>query len=563
MKQWRTGLFLCVVAVLAAIIIGRLFYLQVINRKFYQSLALGQQAGFRKIVGKRGEVFLQNSKDSQGSAGSEQKRSLAINNANAFIWVNPSKVEDKEAFADSLANVLGEPAKNIAAKLAQESTYVVIKENVLEVTITEVKKLKLAGLYIESAYQRFYPQENLASQVIGFVGGDNIGQYGIEGYYEEQLKGKTGIKEEKRGLGIIDILTDESYLNGSDLYLTIDYNIQFQAEALLSQAKQDIDIDSGQIIVVKPVSGRVVALANFPSFNPNKYGKEEGYGIFQNSAVQKIFEPGSVFKPFTMAMALQEQKITPETTFLDEGFVKIGKDTVHNFDRKKYGSQTMSGILEKSINTGAVFLAQKLSHQTFLDYLEKLGFTQKTGIDVQGEVFSHNSALSDSDFNFATAAFGQGIEMTPMQLVRAFSVLANGGKMAKPNVVEKISHGSKEQINQPKISDQIISEKTATEVTKMLINVIEQGFGSAAKVKRYYLAGKTGTAEVPIEGRKGYYTDRTIQSFIGYGPALKPEFLMLVKLDNPKVPKSSLSAAPIFKKLAQYIINYWQIPPDY
>jgi cell division protein FtsI/penicillin-binding protein 2 len=352
-------------------------------------------------------------------------------------------------------------------------------------------------------------------------------------------------------------------LNGSDLYLTIDYNIQFQAEALLKEEKEKDDIESGQIIVLKPDSGRILAMANYPSFNINDYSKEN-LGIFQNSAIQKLFEPGSVFKPFTMAIALQEGKITPDSTFVDTGSVKIGPDTVYNFAHEKYGKQTMSGILEKSINTGAVFLSQLVVHQTFKEYLDKFGFNNKTGVDLQGEVVSQNALLkSGSDFGFATASFGQGIQMTPIQLARAFSIFANGGKLAKPYVVEKIVHGSDQQKVSPQLSGAVISPEVASQVTTMLINVVEKGFGDGAKIPGYYLAGKTGTAEVPFENKKGYYPDKTIQSFVGFGPALNPQFLILVKLDNPKVPKSSLSAVPIFKKLAQYIINYWQIPPDY
>ena len=333
---------------------------------------------------------------------------------------------------------------------------------------------------------------------------------------------------------------------------------------MLEQAFLDFGIESGQIIVLKPDSGKILALANYPSFDPNRYSKETNLDIFQNGATQKIFEPGSVFKPFTMAMALQEGKVSPSTIFGDTGSVTIGPDTVYNFDRKVYGNQNMSGILEKSINTGAVFLSSLLSHSTFLDYLDKFGFNSKTGVDLQGEVSSKNEILKKgSDFGFATASFGQGIEMTPLQLASAFSVFANGGKTVKPYIVEKIVHGQELIKKNPQISDSVISQKTTSEVTTMLTNVVEKGFGSGAKIPGYYLAGKTGTAQIPFKDKKGYYPDKTIQSFIGFGPALKPQFLILVKLDAPKVSQSALSAVPIFKKLAQYIINYWQIPPDY
>src|SRR5581483_10359978 len=244
---------------------------------------------------------------------------------------------------------------------------------------------------------------------------------------------------------------------------------------LLQEAHDSIDIDSGQIIVIKPDSGRILAMANFPSFNPNTYSKVNDLGLFQNSIIQKLFEPGSVFKPFTMAMALQEGKITPSTTFVDKGYVKIGPDTVTNFDHEKYGLSDMSRVLEKSINTGAVFVSQQISHQTFINYLDKLGFNDKTGIDLQGEVGSQNELLKNgSDFGFATAAFGQGIEMTPIQLVRAFSVFPNGGKMAKPYLVDKIVHGQDQQVTKPQLSSPVISQATASQVTQMMINVVER-----------------------------------------------------------------------------------------
>ncbi len=563
MKNWRIGLILISIFIVAAIIIGRLFYLQVFNYKFYLSQALGQQSGFQETKGNRGEVFLQNSKESSGAFGSGDQRSLAVNNDSWIISAIPKEITDENSFADILGKEIDQSPKDIISKLSQSSSYVVLEKNISNQEIAKLGDLKLAGLHFEDTYARYYPQQSLASQVIGFVGGDGVGQYGIEGYYDNILQGKTGVKEEKKGL---DFMSSDSSisLNGSDLSLAIDYNIQFEAESLLAEAKNNIDIDSGQIIVMKPDSGRILAMANFPSFNPNEYSKENDFDVFQNVNVQKVFEPGSVFKPFTMAMGLEEGKITPETTFIDTGVVKIGPDTVHNFNNEKFGKEDMSGILEKSINTGAVFVEQKLPHSTFLDYVNKLGFDEKTGIDLQGEASSKNDRLKNgSDFDFATAAFGQGIEMTPIQLAKAFCIFANGGKMPSPYIVDKITNGDDEIDTKPEISDPIFSQKTISQVDTMLINVVEKGYGDIAKIKGYYLAGKTGTAEIAYPDKKGYYPDRTIQSFIGFGPALKPEFLILVKLDNPKVSKAALSAAPLFKEMSQYMINYWQIPPDY
>ncbi len=567
MKYWRFTLLACLFFLAAIGIVGRLFYLQVAGHKFYSALALGQQVGFAEVQGARGEIFSQNSRETHGASNSGDIKSLAINKDDWLVSAVPKKIEDKETVAKSLAAALEESVPSIMAKFAKSSSYVILKKDLTDremLAVRDLKKdLKADGVSLESSSGVYYPQGSMAAQVVGFYGGNQEGQYGIEGYYDDVLQGERGVQEQKKGLDAIDTAPSHD-LDGSDIYLTIDSNIQFQAESLLKEVHEKLSIASGQIIVVKPDSGRILALANYPSFDLNNYSRENNLGIFQNSAIQKLFEPGSVFKPFTMAMALQEKKVTPESTFFDSGSVTIGRDTVSNFDHEKYGLQTMSGILEKSINTGAVYLSQQISHETFSNYLDALGFNDKTGVGLQGEVGSQNNYLKNgSAFGFATASFGQGIEMTPLQLVRAFCVFANGGKMPKPYIVDKIVHGGDEEVTKPVISGQVISAQTASQVTTMMINVVDRGFGDGAKIPGYYLAGKTGTAQVPIENQKGYYADKTIQSFIGFGPALKPEFLILVKLDDPKVPKSALSAVPVFKKLSQYIINYWQIPPDY
>ena len=515
------------------------------------------------MAGQRGEVYFKNSQESKGAYGTGDVKSLAINKERWQVFIIPKDIKDKNILSESLSKAIGESKEFVLSKIENRDSYTIIKKDLSEETLEELKKIKLDGMHLENITGRYYPQEKIASQVVGFLGGDGTGQYGIEGYYDEILKGQSGIKEEKRGLASLNFSTTEQDLNGSDIYLTIDYNIQFEAESLLKEAQKNLSIDSGQILVLKPDTGRVLAIAGFPSFDPNNYSKEKNLDIFQNSAIQKIFEPGSIMKPFTMAMGINEGKITPDTTYVDSGFVKMGPETIYNFDRKKYGQQTMTGVLEKSINTGAVFVSQLLSHETFLGYLDKFGFNKKTGVELQGEVSSKND-INGPDVEFATASFGQGIGVTPIQIARGFSSIANGGKLVNLYLVEKIVKGEKETDTTPKISnEQIISAKTSSQVTTMLTSVVEKGFGSGAKIPGYYLAGKTGTAQVPFENKKGYYPDKTIQTFIGFGPALNPQFLILVKLDNPKVQSSALSAVPVFKKLAQYIINYWQIPPDY
>jgi cell division protein FtsI/penicillin-binding protein 2 len=563
-KNWRTNVVLVLFLIFGAAIISRLFFLQILERKLFQAQALGQQAGFYSTMGSRGQIFCENSQETKGAKGSGEVKGLAINKDSWIISANTNDITDKQAFAEKLAEKIGLAKEEILSKLDDQDYYIILKKGLSSDELNAIKALDIKGLSWQNDPARFYPQGELASQNLGFLGGEGSGQYGIEGYHEDILRGKQGIKENKKGLSSIVSGEEQISLDGSDIYLTIDYNIQFQAELLLKKAAENLSMESGQIIVMKPDSGRILALANFPSFNPNQYSKEESLGIFQNGAVQKLFEPGSIMKPFTMAAALNEGKIAPDTTYTDTGFVKFGIKTIHNFNNEVYGEQTMTQVLESSINTGAVFAEQQISHEVFFDYIDKFGFTEKTGVDLQGETYSRNDNLKNGpDMNFATAAFGQGIELTPIQIASGFCAIANGGKLVKPYIVEKIVNGTDETETKPEISAPIISRQTASQLTTMLIKVVDNGFNKVAKIPGYYIAGKTGTAQVPLKNGKGYEEDKTIQSFVGYGPALNPQFLILVKLDNPKVSKSSLSAVPVFKELAQYIINYWKIPPDY
>jgi cell division protein FtsI/penicillin-binding protein 2 len=563
-RNWRINIVLLIVLLFGAAIISRLFFLQILENKHYRAQALGQQVGFYNITGSRGEIFCENSQETKGRYGSGDVKSLAINKDSWALTANPSEISDKEGFAEKLSGALGMPKEDILSYLDSSSSYVVIKKDLSPGEQESVKELNLEGIAWQNNPSRFYPQESFLSQALGFLGGEGQGQYGVEGYYEDILQGKSGIHEQRSGLASIFGNDSQVSLDGSDVYLTIDYNIQFQAEALLKKVKANLDIDSGQIIVVRPDSGKILALADYPVFNPNQYSKEKDLEVFQNSVAQKLFEPGSIMKPFTMAAALNEGKITPDTTYIDTGVLKFGSQSIHNFAYEVYGQQTMTQVLENSINTGAVFAEQQVSQRTFLDYIDRFGFTEKTGVDLQGEVYSKNDNLKNGrDIEFATASFGQGIELTPMQIIRGYTAIANNGKLARPFIAEKIVNGNDEIVTKPELSNPVVSQLTISQLTKMLVNVVDSGFNHVAKIPGYYIAGKTGTAQIPLKNGRGYEPDKTIQSFVGFGPAYNPQFLILVKLDNPKVSMSALSAVPVFKELAQYIINYWKIPPDY
>jgi len=547
MKKWRINLIFILIILFGAAIISRLVYYQIVKQELYRALVQGQQGDFQVVKGERGKIFF------------NQGEILATNIKEKYIFVSPEEIKEKEKTAKELSKIFNLEEELILEKIERDSLFEKIKSSLTEEEEQTLKEINLSGVYLGEAVFRQYPQAAMASQVIGFFGGEEKGQYGIEGYYDHFLQGKEKIffSENSQGSN-----------KGADIFLTIDYNIQFMAEKLLARAKENLDIEAGQIIVLDPNTGRIFALAHFPSFDPNYYSEIDDFQIFKNGAVQKLFEPGSVFKPITMAAALDQGKITPQTTYIDEGQVKIGKYVIENYNERVFGEQTMIEILEKSINTGAVFVEKQLGHDLFLQYIEDFDFFKPTGIDLQGEVFSENREFRKGyEINFATASFGQGIEMTPIQLVRAFCAIANGGKLVKPYLVEKILQGGGIIETQIEISsNQVISLKTSSQVTAMMVSVVENGFAKGARIPGYYIAGKTGTAQVSwssLEIDKEGYSDETWQSFIGFFPAFDPEFLILVKLDNPETRTAEYSAVPIFKELAKHIIYYYQIPPDY
>ena len=538
MKNWRINLIFFLFLVFGAAIISRLIFLQILKGDFYKALSQGLHSSFQKTQIERGEIFLK---------GGEP---LAINIDLPFVFASPRGIEKSEETAEALSQILNLDKNSVLEKLKKDNFYSLLKRKLTQKEVDDLKKSKFEGVYLEEEKVRYYPQETLASQAIGFLGAEGIGQYGLEEFFND----------------ILENAKDAEAKKGQDLILTIDYNIQFKAEKLLQEAKENLEIESGQIIVIEPISGKILTLAHFPNFNPNqyeKYAKEENLEIFKNSVTQKLFEPGSVFKPMTMAGALNEGKITPETTYHDPGEIKIGGYKIYNYARRTYpGELTMTNVLEKSINTGAVFAETQLGEALFLNYIKKFGFFEKTGIDLP-EVYSENEEFKKGyEINFATASFGQGIEMTPIQLARAYCAIANGGKLIKPYLVEKIlENGTLLNEIEPEISSSIISSKTSRQLTAMLVSVVENGFAKSAKIPGYYIAGKTGTAQVAEGGV--YSPDKSIQTFVGFAPAFDPKFLILIKLDNPETKTAEYSAVPIFHALSEYIIHYWQIPPDY
>jgi cell division protein FtsI/penicillin-binding protein 2 len=353
--------------------------------------------------------------------------------------------------------------------------------------------------------------------------------------------------------------------DGDDITLTVDRNIQYVTCAKLREAVARHKADTGSAIVMNPRTGAIMAICNVPDFDPNDLAGITDVGAFNNRAVFSAYEPGSIFKAITMAAAIDAGKVTPSSTYVDEGSVKIGPFTIQNSDHKAHGLQTMTQVLDESLNTGTIFASRLVGSQQFLKYVEAFGFGSPLGIDLDTESSGNIESLrKKGDIWSATASFGQGITVTPLQMASAYATIANGGKLMKPYVVGSIAHadGTVETVD-PEVIRQVITKRAAALVSGMLVSVVEKGHGKKAAVPGYFVAGKTGTAQVPSPDGKGYLKGVNIGSFAGFAPVDNPAFVIVVELDNPKdVEWAESSAGPLFGDIAKYLLQYLQIPPE-
>lgn len=438
---------------------------------------------------------------------------------------------------------------------------------------SDKKEFKINGIGFSESKFRFYPEANISSSILGFVGyvGDKQqGRYGLEGFFDNELTGSPGsIKIERDARGYPIIINDREYNNaddGSDLILTINRSIQLTACQKLNEAVSRHGADGGSVIILDPESGAVLAMCSNPDYDGNNYKDVKNIKDFTNQAIFSQYEPGSIFKAITIAMALDQKKITPQTTYEDTGQVVISKYKIENSDHKANGTQNMTQVLEKSLNTGAIFAMRSIGPDLFSEYVKKFGFGEKTGIELEGENKGDIKNLIKKpvgELYAATASFGQGIAATPIQMAAAFLALANRGVMMQPYIVKEIIRPDGSKIEtKPKIIGSVISEKASAIIGGMMVNVVENGHGKKAGVKGYYVAGKTGTAQVPAKDG-GYQAGAHIGSFAGFAPADNPKFVMLVKIDQPRdVEWAESSAAPLFGQLAEYMLNYWQVAKE-
>lgn len=565
MKFSRLLFFIIVIFILGALIIGRLFELQILKYKFYKKEAEVRRKTNRILMAARGQI-----KDRNGYP-------LAINIKSYLLVAVPANIQNSEETVRALAPFLNikdeisDDFRNLVKKLSYKSDfYEILKKDLSEEEANEIKELNLPGIIVEPNLKRYYTENRFFSHVLGFVSFKDdqpIGQYGLEEFLEKQLAGEPGLLQAERTPSGSLILGSEKIIkkskNGSDIILTLDRSIQYYACRMLEEGVKNSQGEEGTVIIMEPQTGKILALCNWPDFDPNNYQKVKNYRTFFNSAVSESFEPGSVFKVITMAGALNSGAVKPETVYEDTGEVKIAGYTIKNSDLKAHGTKTMTNVLEKSLNTGAIFAARKLGLENFRTYVKNFGFGGLTDIEQAGEATGNISNLDKSnEIYLATASFGQGISVTPIQLITAVAAIANQGKLMKPYLVDRIikENGTIIQ-NQPKFIRSVISSSTAINLSAMMVSVLENGYGKLAKVSGYWVAGKTGTAQVA--NSSGGYSEKTIHSFIGFAPNDNPVFVGLVKINNPKRGKFAEStAAPVFGKIAEYILKYYDVPPN-
>ncbi|MDA2922870.1 penicillin-binding protein 2 [Patescibacteria group bacterium AH-259-L07] len=584
----RLKIIMVGVFMLGAIIVWRLFELQVLKKGFNDD-ALYSRGPHPEIINPdRGKIYI---------FEDDGYQLLAVNISKYNVIASPAIIENVDEWVGAIAPYLGidgldvdndglvlieekeksDELKVLFEKLSQKNDfYEVIKKDIDVDEVEDIKKLGLEGIHFEKVPKRYYPEKSLFSHVVGFVSEDSEcsnqtciskgGQYGLEEFFDEELRGIEGEMKVERAPGGYIITSSDTVIEeaqpGIDLVLTLDRSIQFFVCSALRDALGLYRAESGSIIVLDPNSGKVLALCNQPDFNPNMYSQENNFAVFKNTAASSVFEPGSVFKVITMAAALDSGSISPETTYIDTGSVTIEDYTITNVDNRTNGRVTMTNVLEKSINTGAVYAVQKVGRKAFRNYLKKFGFGSLTGIELSGEATGNIDNLERrSETYLATSSFGHGISVTPLQMVTAVGAIANSGKLMKPYIIDSIREDSKERKIVPQFVRQVISPSTAATLSAMMTSVLENGYGRRARVNGYFVAGKTGTAEVPKKGAG--YTEDVIHSFVGFAPAHDPRFVTLVKLDNPKEGRfADSTAAPTFGKIADFILKYYNIAPD-
>lgn len=563
-------LFACAVVFL----LTRLFFWQVIGNADLQVVARSQYFRGQEIKAKRGSIL------------SQDGYPLATTRNAWTLWAEPRKFnKDSKTIARLLApltapqnplatdsaRIIEEEEKRLFRLVTREDArWVLLREKLLESQKKEIENFNIAGVGFNDGDARLYPEGSLSASLLGFVGknesGEDQGYFGLEGFYDVTLSGKGGylrVEKDAQGNPIpFGIFSEVTALHGIDLVTYIDRKIQLTIEKKIKEGVERYGAKSGIIIVMRP-TGEIMGAASYPNYDPSNYRSFES-SLFKNPAVADSFEPGSVFKVFIMASALDAGVVEPDTKCNDcDGPIVIDKYTIRTYNNVYYPETSMEDVILHSDNTGMVFVARRLGLDRLWEYLGKFGIGQLTGIDLQEEASPALREKKDwSEVDLATSSFGQGIAVTAIQFMRGVAALANDGVMPHLRVVKKMTGNSWEQEIQPKPGQRVISSEAAKKITDMMVRSVDQGEGVIkwAKPQGFKIAGKSGTAQIPEGGK---YTERTIASFAGFAPANNPQFVMLVSLREPTAnPWGANTAAPIWFSVAKELFPHFGIQPE-
>ncbi len=562
---WRLTTLIIFFVFLYSFLISRIYDLQINKSVIYVSLAENQELAANALDAIRGNIYFTDRNNNPTPAAMNKEFEIIFAVPTELQKTTAANGESLSSIAEKLSAIVGKPASELEKQFVKkDDQYELLVQKATGEQVQQIKDANIKGIYITEKDFRYYPSGGLLAHVLGFASllTDNklhreieTGRYGIELFFNKILAGKPG---EAKG----DTVSEAEH--GENLNLTIDRNIEAQAEELLRGLIQKYEAESGTIIVEEPKTGRILAMGSFPNFDPNNYSKF-GVKTFLNPAVQAVYEPGSIFKIITMAAGIDSGKITTSTTYVDTGSFTANNKTISNWDLKThgpYGKVTMTDVINNSINTGAVFAERKTGHDVFYDYLTKFGFNELTDVSLPGEVKGSIANLNKGkDIDFATAAYGQGVSVTPIKLISAIAAIANDGILMKPIITAG---------EEPQIIRRVVSSETARTITQMMVSAVDKN--QLAVIPNYSIAGKTGTAFVPIFGAKGY-SDQVINTYVGFAPACvetsagrpacDPKFIILIKLDKPAgSPLAGQTVVPAFRDLAQFIINYYNIGPD-
>ncbi len=572
----RIQVLFVIISVLFLVIVVRLFFLMVINGTFYQKLASGIQEIYSELIPERGKVYVQDSRTGETLP-------LALNKDTYLMYADTRKIktnDDADRVVLALAPFFGydDARKQIVSSTLNKRTdpYEPIEKKLDQEKMEQIKALKLPGIAFVKIPTRFYPEGNLAASVIGFVSqndeGRDIGKYGIEGFWQKELAGKdgelTGTRSARGGWIPFDtrLFRSSEAKNGDTLILTLDRTVQYYACERLRKGMVEYGATSASLVILDPQTGAVRAMCSLPDFDPNNYGSVESIEFYNNNTIFTPYEPGSIFKPITMAAAINDELINPKTYFYDTGDRSdLCKTPIRNAESKIYNDTDMTRILQDSINTGMIYIAEQLGTNRFREYIEKFGFGIKQGIELDTESAGNIQSLSLNKKNnkidcyTATASFGQGLTVTPLQMVVSYAAIANKGMLMSPYIIDRIvSADGKVTKVQPKEIHRVLSERSASLVSGMLVNVVEKGHATQARSEEYYIAGKTGTAQIPGPGG---YTDETIHSFVGFAPVENPKFVMIVKYEKPQRKYAESTAVPVFSDISKFLLQYYQVMP--